>query len=305
MKDNKELVILAGKGGSGGGSGLTDDVKDALVDAFAHVAWDDENGATYYNAVVAALLDISGIAAVYTQSGTVYDNVDLDSLKENLVVTATYDDGTSETLDSDLYTLSGTLAAGTSTITVTFGDKTATFDVVVSSVELYSLTNYAFNLETIDTGVAVMDEDRDFSIAMDMTITSVPTSGNGSAPRPLTVVNAASDNMALQLAKSSGASSWYAAWFGTVDSNVCAYGTGRLRFVATHKAESGKIYIKSRHASDNPVETTISGTFVATTKNVKFGNASSTQMLPVGTIASAKILAYAMSEAEVNQWCGQ
>lgn len=40
---------------NGGGSGLTDAVKTALLNCFAHVAWIDENGQSYYNALETAL----------------------------------------------------------------------------------------------------------------------------------------------------------------------------------------------------------------------------------------------------------
>lgn len=39
----------------GGGSGLTPDVKEALLNCFAHVSWADENGQTYYDALKDAL----------------------------------------------------------------------------------------------------------------------------------------------------------------------------------------------------------------------------------------------------------
>lgn len=73
---------------------------------------------------------LTSLTAVYTQSGTVYDTDTLDSLKSDLVVTANYEDGTSATVSD--YTLSGTLAEGTSTITVTYGGKIATFNVTVT-----------------------------------------------------------------------------------------------------------------------------------------------------------------------------
>lgn len=38
-----------------GGSGLTPEVKAALLNCFAHVSWADENGQTYYNALENAL----------------------------------------------------------------------------------------------------------------------------------------------------------------------------------------------------------------------------------------------------------
>lgn len=195
----------------GGGSGLTDDVKTALLNCFAHVAWVDADGQDYYDALESALdsgdlsvslmlsqvsssntattvgygesynttltastgytlntvtvtmggvdvtsttyssgtvsipsvtgnivitatavLAAQSITATYTQSGTVYDTDSLDSLKPDLVVTANYSGGTSETVPASDYTLSGTLTEGTSTITVSYAGLTTTFNVTVT-----------------------------------------------------------------------------------------------------------------------------------------------------------------------------
>lgn len=75
--------------------------------------------------------NLSYITAVYTQSGTVYNGQPLSDLKDNLVVTAYYNNDTSEVVTS--YILSGNLTTGTSTITVSYGGATATFDVSVTS----------------------------------------------------------------------------------------------------------------------------------------------------------------------------
>lgn len=123
---------LAGRS-SGGGSDLTPEVKEALLDCFANVAWATEDGQQYYDALADALYGLQSISAVYTQSGTVYDTDSLDSLKADLVVTATYGDGSTQTVPAESYTLSGTLTEGTSTITVSYGGKTTTFDVVVDA----------------------------------------------------------------------------------------------------------------------------------------------------------------------------
>lgn len=79
-----------------------------------------------------AQVTLSSISAVYTQSGTVYDTDSLDSLKADLVVTATWSNQTTSTVASADYTLSGTLTEGTSTITVSYGGKTTTFNVTVT-----------------------------------------------------------------------------------------------------------------------------------------------------------------------------
>ena len=85
------------------------------------------------------------ISAVYTQGNTVvYSNTPLDNLKNNLTVTVSYSDGTS-VITTD-YTLSGTLSVGTSTVTVTYADKTTTFDVIVSEGEDVTLTSEGLNV---------------------------------------------------------------------------------------------------------------------------------------------------------------
>ena len=86
---------------------------------------------------------LESIEATYTQGQTVvYPTTSLDSLKTNLVVVATYDDTSTQTLQANDYTLSGTLTVGTSTVTVTYENKTDTFSVVVSEIPtLVSLTH--------------------------------------------------------------------------------------------------------------------------------------------------------------------
>ena len=127
-----ELVRL-GNGASG--SGLTEDVKVALLACFEKVAWIDEDGQDYYDALYNALYppaDLVSISAVYTQSGTVYNTDTLDSLKTDLVVTAHMSDSSTRTVTT--YVLSGTLVEGsTSTITVSYSGKTTTFNVTVAS----------------------------------------------------------------------------------------------------------------------------------------------------------------------------
>lgn len=118
---------------------LSNDAKNALLDCFRHSAYATNDAQTFFDALQNAFFPLTSISAVYTQSGIVYDTDDLDVLKVNLVVTANYEDGTTQTVTT--YTLSGTLAAGTSTITVEYSGKTTTFDVTVthnSTVMLYS-----------------------------------------------------------------------------------------------------------------------------------------------------------------------
>ena len=78
-------------------------------------------------------VDVSSISAEFNQGQrTIFNEDNVEDLRKNLVVTVNYIDGSSETTEN--YTLSGTLAGGTSTITAAFADKETTFDVEVTDV---------------------------------------------------------------------------------------------------------------------------------------------------------------------------
>lgn len=132
--------------------GLNDDIRNALLNCFANVAWINSDGQTYYDALEAALfppLVVTSISCVYTQSGTVYNTTPLNQLKSDLVVTATYESGTTREVTD--YTLSGTLTVGTSTVTVSYGGQTTTFNVTVTQSAITYLYNWDFTQSLTDT----------------------------------------------------------------------------------------------------------------------------------------------------------
>lgn len=91
----------------------------------------------------AAVMTPASISAVFTQGDhTVYPDDDLDTLKPYLVVTATYSDSSTAVIPSTDYTLSGTLSAGTSTVTVNYAGATATFSVTVSDIDVRDIVPY-------------------------------------------------------------------------------------------------------------------------------------------------------------------
>ena len=150
MEDIEDRLEALEQGGSG--SGLTDDVKTALLQLAQKVAYVDADGDDYYQDLYDALYPpappatLTSITCVYTQSGTVYDTATLDSLKSDLVVTAHYSDSTTATITT--YTLSGTLTAGTSTITVTYSGKTTTFNVTVTASSSETILDISTGLVT-------------------------------------------------------------------------------------------------------------------------------------------------------------
>lgn len=132
-------------------AGLTYDIKQALMNLANHVVWDDDDptGQTYIDDLYDALyppVEIDSITASFTQSGTIYDIADLDDLKTDLVVTANYSDGTHGSVSQ--YTLSGTLEAGTSTITVSYQEKATSFDVTVTASLPSGYTKYDYLYQT-------------------------------------------------------------------------------------------------------------------------------------------------------------
>ena len=118
-----------------------------------------EGVTTTVNVVVQPPVGLSSISAVFTQgSNVIYDTDSLDTLKQYLVVTAHYSDNTTETVADTDYTLSGTLAEGTSTITVSYGGETATFSVTVTEfVELTQQITWSGSGVENTTGSTLID----------------------------------------------------------------------------------------------------------------------------------------------------
>lgn len=172
------------------GGGLTEDIKAALMDCFNHVAWSGTSGQEYIDALEAALyppVTLEYITAVYNQTHPVYTDDTLVVLKDDLLVYAHYSNDTELVTD---YTLSGTLSVGTSTITVTFGGKTATFTTTVTSSDVplpsgYTRveyierpTNTVPNAGYNSTGFALNGTD-DAVIKMGVMLTGTPSSNSG------------------------------------------------------------------------------------------------------------------------------
>lgn len=104
---------------------------------------------TTFTVTVSAPKEVTGITATYNQGSTVvYTDTSLNDLKSNLTVVKLYNDGTSEHLAAEEYTLSGTLAVGTSTITATYQSFTDTFDVIVSQMKEVTGIEATFNQGT-------------------------------------------------------------------------------------------------------------------------------------------------------------
>lgn len=305
--DNKDLVILAAKSKNGpGGSGMTDDVKQAIYQCFEDVAWEDpDTRDTDLAALFNALYPVQSISAVYTQSGAVYETDNLDVLEDDLVVTATYEGGTTGVIPAGSYTLSGTLAEGSSTVTVTFGGKTATFTVTVETAQ-WSTKNEAFDGGFISTLVPLCNEDRDWTIAFDVTLDTNPTSGDASTYRLLRLIDSSGTHYAIAFYKKAGNSTDYSLQYMATEKTItgATVGTGRIRFVITHAKDSGSTSIAFRKDSGETVTGSISETFAAASANVVLGQTSGANQLPKGTFNFAAIYYSVFSQASIDDFIG-
>lgn len=185
--DGLDDRIEALEEGQSGGSGLTDNVKTALLQIAQKVAYIDEHGQTYYNALYNALYppaDLVSITAVYTQSGTVYTTASLDDLKSDLTVSAEWSDGSSSIVADTDYTLSGTLTEGTSTVTVNYGGKSTTFDVTVTApptlqsiTATYTQSGTVYDTDTLDSLKSDLVVTANYSDGTSTTVTDYTLSG--------------------------------------------------------------------------------------------------------------------------------
>jgi len=141
--------------GEAGGGGLSNDVKVALLQIASKVAYIDGDGQNYYDDLHDALYPktLQTISAVYSQSGTVYDTATLESLEDDLVVTATYTDMTTRIISKGGYTLSGNLTPGISVVTVAYKTATTTFEVTVTGQAISGETKWTNGVPYADFGV--------------------------------------------------------------------------------------------------------------------------------------------------------
>ena len=115
-------------------SSIPREVKLAMDAMFASMAVKDDNVySDEYSAfhAWATAINVLSISAVFNQGDNeFYLDTTLEDLKQYLTVTASYDDETSGVVST--YTLSGELSAGSNTVTVSYGGKTATFTVTLN-----------------------------------------------------------------------------------------------------------------------------------------------------------------------------
>lgn len=145
----KALVVGADGNVTTGDAGIPDAVKVSLLDLVRHVAYIDDQGQAYYDALYATLYGGSGgyprLQAVYAPgTHVVYTDDALDTLKPYLTVKRLESAGDSGTVVAD-YTLSGTLVDGRSTVLVRA-------DGLVTAVQVEAVDFYNIHVRSVEAG---------------------------------------------------------------------------------------------------------------------------------------------------------
>ena len=169
---------------------------------------------------------------------------------------------------------------------------------------LYQISNYVFDNEYIDTGVALLKENVDWSIVYDVTITSNPTSGTGATMSFLCIRQ--SNTYQLRIGKYAGSSGviLYIYMGNTNYQSTNNMGTGRFRFALIRPQGQGlTIYIKK---NDEAVTTkTINNNFVSKTETLTLGASwEAPQYLTKGTLNEVKVYSRILTTDEINEFLG-
>lgn len=294
------------------GDGLTADIKEALLACFDHVVWDDDDptGQTYITALQNALYppaELVSISAVYTQSGTVYDTDALNSLKSDLIVTALMSDQTTQTITD--YTLSGTLADGTSTITVSYGGKTATFTVTVSTHLMYSLYNHEFTGDmsvspVIDTGIQFFDEDFSWTIICELNKETAYTHGWRlfGALRDTSPYNGFYHGSSNNTASGNTNVKWIDGTTSSANNYMKGAWTGTYKCAFVHQSGGGlSEYFKGNN--DSVITKSLSNAWsqISDANTLEIGGIPGVPAAAlIGTIVKCEIYDYAFSSSEIN-----
>ena len=301
------------------GTGLSDPIKDALLACFRGVAWLnwESGGRSLYNELALALYPDSypKIVATYNPgTHVVYDTDTLDTLKPYITVlyyeTA---DSDGETIDSSSYTLSGLLTAGTSTITVTYNTYGANINVSVATHSLYALpANTSFTRDSdspIITELKLFENDISYSIIAKGTI-DIPDD----TLQRVFMVRLNENNKLLLSIGITPSSISFAQNNGVIYTPASPYPAGSylIAFAFSHIVGSNKYHVKMKF--DNHIEQRTNADYVfSTTQNPLVVGAGydmrETGMAIynrfTGTLQEFKVLDYAMTTDEINQYVGQ
>lgn len=303
--------------GLGSGGGLSSTFISALQTILTHAIFESDQSQniqalTKYGQETQA--KVTSISAVYN-GGPVMSGTNILSLKDNIVVTAVYDDGTQETITD--YTITGNIKVGSNTLTIKYGRKTTTITVIgTDATHVYSLSNQKFEENTtIDTGIAINDQDRDFTITIDITLLAAATTYSKARmiwknESNSSNISAMIDNGNIKFAYMDSAEK--SVGLGSVDSGVSGSDLfDHIYIVLRHELGEKTLYMK--YKSVNTSKKSYTNDITISANNMKFDDANlmigsydnKLQFLLNAKINSLDIYYKAFSEEEVTEFIDQ
>lgn len=292
-----------------GGTGLSTEAIDKLEEVGNYLVYTTADGGSKWKELIAILrqgssgggsggteVTLSSISATYT-GGDVPVGTSVTSLT-GITVTATYSDGsTTEVTD---YMLSGTIAEGSNTITVSYEGKTTTF-TVVGYVEEAETTEPVYRLaeattfdgtNTVDTGYALCENYKAFTVVVDFT----STTKSGS------VFGCDKDASYGVGVKCKSVYYWSAYWSENMNKDVYDASNG-VKYVITHEVNSNiaKAYYIYKDALTTQEFTISEGNYnnsMNFTNTVILGNGFT------GIINDFKIYESVLNQEEINAYVG-
>lgn len=170
---------------------------------------------------------------------------------------------------------------------------------------LYRLENRSFRYECINTGVPLMARDMDWTIAMDVSITSSPTSGAASMWRLFSLYSPDLNVFLVSLGKGNETVQDLAYRYISTYKGCLSSAPARYRVVCTHHAGTTTSDLKGRKDSGLPATQTIDGgSFVSSARPLCFGYGTGAFMLPTGTIHQAVVCCEAWTPEQINSFLG-
>ena len=137
--------------------GLTDSQKELLITILRNSIYSTNQSSNIDDLEDTFLHTVDHISAVLDLGGnTIYSDDTLDTLRQYLTVSATYDDGTTQVING--YLLYGTLTVGSSTIQIIYRDAYTTIIVPVSqAVVRHTITNNLTGVTNSNTDTTIAE----------------------------------------------------------------------------------------------------------------------------------------------------
>ena len=171
---------------------------------------------------------------------------------------------------------------------------------------LYSLYNYQFSKESINTGVPLLKAGLASTILLDIKLDTTPVSGIGSTTKLIYLYNNSLAANGLYVGRKLYQNTINLWWMGSSDqaSNI-QFGKYRFKIVITHAEDSNDVTMTIKKYTAPPTSDTVtfSNTFTAAPINLLFfGGPSGADKLPTGTIYTAEVYNRVLTSTEINSF---